>query len=237
MTPSGVFLLTTLCFAGAPRSTAADEIIVFTPSTSLEVGRSFSLSWDYATDSDVSGTTGDLNPFEIELRSCNGEGSCEKNCGDFHSSLCGNDWGCLDSDGSYDVVIPTHTGAGDYVVRVVYLEVSGWSSAGSSSRSGSSTSSSSISSAGDLSACSGVFPIEEATGAVRAAMEGMPWLAATAPPSSMSPGDAFTARWEYNDGDGNRGGGTFDIDLFTCADDACSGGRCVSATVCITYRS
>lgn len=198
-------------------ASAMDEIsLVSAPETSLTAGASHAVQWVYSTDDEVSGTTGDLNPFEIELRSCGGDAEQQAacgagaSCGNPYRALCGLETGasCMDSDGSYDVTIPEDVTAGVYVFSVTYLGAAGWSSA-----------SSSASSAGEglVTGCSESFLVEEAP-AVQAA------LTATAP-GQLEPGDPFTAQWAYDDGSGQAAGGSFEVNLYSCADAACANGR------------
>lgn len=184
----------------------------------MEAGDAFSVEWDYSTDSEVIGTTGDLNPFDIELRSCGqgGEGCENLSCGTTYRTLCERGNGvCMDSDGSYDVVIPDDVPAGDYVISVTYMGAAGWAAVSSM------LSSSSSSSLGGVTACSKSFAVAGATSTVE---EGTPVLEATTPTSELSPGQAFTAQWVYDNGDG-QGGGNFEVNLYSCADGACSDGR------------
>lgn len=189
---------------------AKEAISVVTPTT-VEAGVAFSVEWEFATDSEVSGTTGDLNPFEIELRWCGEDGDeCESSaCGSAYLSLCERELGCMDSDGSYDVVIPSDVNDGEYVIKVTYLGVSGWASA------------SSLASFGKVSDCSGTFFVENSGSS---ADDGIPFLEATAPETELEAGEAFTARWKYDDGEGN-GEGFFEVNLYECNDGSCADGR------------
>lgn len=193
---------------------ALDEISAVTaPTTTLTAGDTHAVEWEYTTDSLVSGTTGDLHPFEIELRSCtpDANGSCGASCGNAYRALCGLEVGasCMDSDGSYDVVIPEDVASGTYVFSVTFLGTSAWSSSGSSSGSGS----------GAVSGCSDSFAVEEMD-----ADAGAEVLTAATPAGSLAPGDPFTAQWDYDDGSA----GSFEVNLFSCAGDACADGRLVS---------
>lgn len=194
---------------------ALDEIsLVEAPETSLTGGASHAVAWVYTTDDEVSGTTGDLNPFEIELRSCGGDADQQAacgtgaSCGNPYRALCGAETGasCMDSDGSYDVTIPADVAAGLYVFSVTYLGSTGWSSTGGSSA---------ASDAGLVTGCSESFLVEEAPAAGA--------LTAVAP-GQLEPGDPFTAKWAYDDGTGEAGG-IFEVNLYTCADSACANGR------------
>lgn len=187
------------------------------PDTSLTAGVSHAVKWDYSTDAEVSGTTGDLHPFEIELRSC-GDADAQAcgtgaTCGNPYRALCGLETGasCMDSDGSYDVTIPQDVTAGLYVFSVTYLGATGWSSGSSSSAAGG---------GGLVTGCSDSFLVEEAPAAIAA-------LTATAP-GELQPGDPFTAQWEYDNGSGQTGG-NFEVNLHSCADAACANDRRVFA--------
>lgn len=197
-------------------ASAVDEIaLVSAPSTSLVAGASHTVKWVYTTQDEVSGTTGDLNPFSIELRSCGGDAeqqaSCGtgESCGNPYRALCGVETGasCMDSDGSYDVTIPEDVTAGVYVFSVTYLGATGWSSASSGSDAA----------AGLVSGCSESFSVEEAPASSAAA------LTATAP-GALQPGDPFTAQWAYDDGSGQTSG-SFEVNLYSCADSACANDR------------
>lgn len=210
----GQLLAATLLLAPTA-SNALDEIAeVVAPNASLTAGAAHVLEWVYTTDNPVSGTTGDLNPFSIELRSCAGDDEQQAACGTGDS--CGNPYrtlcglaSCMDSDGSYDVVIPEDVTAGSYVFSVTYLGSSGWTS-GSSSSSSSGT--------GLATGCSESFYVEAATSSTEAVLE------ATAPSTSLHPGDSFTAQWEYDDGEGDATG-SFDINLYSCAGESCANDR------------
>ena len=188
------------------------------------------MEWEYNTESPVSGTTGDLNPFDIELRSCGeaGQGCADSGCGDTYLALCVREGGCIDSDGSYDVSVPNTVAPGNYVVSVTYIGSSGWSSAASYSTGGGGGSSSSGAGGvgASVTACSSAFSVEAATGDAAVVEEGVPALTATAVPSDLAPGEAFTAKWSYDDGNG-EGSGTFEVNLYSCAYDACVNGRWV----------
>lgn len=230
-------MATALCFAPwtrVPLFAVADDIsAVITPSI-VDAGSSFSVEWEYSTESLVSGTTGDLNPFDIELRSCGeaGQGCKNSGCGDTYLALCAREGGCFDSDGSYDVSVPNTVAAGEYVVSVTYIGSSGWSSAASYSSSGGDGGGGSSSSGGaggvgaSVTACSSAFSVEAATGDAAAVAEGVPALTATAVSSDLAPGEAFTAEWSYDDGNGG-GSGTFEVNLYSCANGACVDGRWV----------
>eukprot|EP00752_Nemacystus_decipiens_P005724 g5181.t1 len=196
-------------------ASALDEItLVSAPEGRLTAGAAHAVQWEYSTDDEVSGTTGDLNPFEIELRSCGGDAEQQaacgtgESCGNPYRPLCGLETGgsCMDSDGSYDVTIPDDVTAGLYVFSVTYLGATGWSSGGSSS-----------SQAGLVTGCSESFLVEAAPAAAAA-------LTATAP-GELQPGDPFTAEWAYDDGFGQTSG-NFEVNLYSCANSACANDSC-----------
>lgn len=211
-TPLAAVLLLLAAVLCPDSASALDEIsLVSAPEASLAAGATHAVAWVYTTDDEVSGTTGDLNPFEIELRSCGGDteqqAACGTggDCGNPYKPLCGEETGasCMDSDGSYDVTIPDDATAGVYVFRVKYLGVSGWTSGSSSSE--------------EVSGCSESFLVEEAPAAAAA-------LTATAPAGELQAGDPFTAQWAYDDGSGQTGG-NFEVNLYSCADAACANDR------------
>lgn len=194
---------------------ALDEIAEVTvPSGGLTAGATHAVTWVYNTDDPVreQRTTGDINPFEIELRSCGGGDPEACGCGSQYLQLCGVDETggssssssspCMDSDGSYDVVIPDDVPRGAYVFMVTYLGAGGWSSG------------SSAGDAGEVTGCSDAFWVEESAASA-------PALTAVAP-GELQPGDSFTARWEYDAGDGQAAGGNFEVNLHSCADAACA---------------
>lgn len=194
---------------------ALDDIaMVAAPDAGITAGASHALKWVYSTDNEVSGTTGDLLPFKIELRSCGGDAEQQAACGT--GAICGNPYrilcdaetgpSCMDSDGIYDVNIPEDVTAGVYVFTVTYLGAAGWSSG-----------SSAASDSGSVTGCSESFLVEEAPPAAGAA------LTATAP-GSLQPGDPFTAKWAYDNGSGETGG-NFEVNLYSCADSACANDR------------
>lgn len=206
---------------GAPAVAAADSISVVAP-PALSAGDEFTVEWTYATDDPVRSerTTGDLYPFEINVRTCGEDGRGCKNggCGVATTHNLCKDKGtagmgvCMDSDGSVDVKMPSDTPAGDYVLRVTYRgpTVSSYSSAEVEEAS--------------LSACSTSFAISDPE-----IPAGNPVIAASdvdAPAKGFSPGDAFTARWAYDDGQGG-GAGLFNVNLNSCEDGSCDDGRWV----------
>lgn len=199
------------------RVAALTEITnVAAPTSNLTAGTYHAVGWVYSTDTGAWGTTGDLRPFEIELRSCGADASQEADCGlgdgcgNPYLSLCDLETGaaCMDSDGSYDVLIPEDVDAGMYVFSVTHLGLSSWTSGTSS-----------MSDVGLVTGCSQSFFVE-------AAVE-KDALTAEAPAASfLQPGDAFTAEWEYEGEDGETDG-SFEVNLFSCADQACEQDRWV----------
>lgn len=201
---------------------AVDEIAEVTaPAEALTAGETHSVVWEYTTEDEVASqrTTGDLHPFEIELRSCGPDAEAcgaSATCGSPFRQLCSGGGGdaqsssssiCMDSDGSYDVVIPEDAPAGSYVFSVTYLGVEGWSSASSFG-------------GGDgagATGCSAAFTVVEPS---------LPALTATAP-GELQPGDAFTARWEYDAGADAENGGNFEVNLYSCTDGSCANDRWV----------
>lgn len=186
---------------------AADETIAVVTPSALTAGEALSVEWVFSTDNEVSGTTGDLYPFEIELRSCGTDGlGCENgSCGTILSSLCTRAGVCMDSDGSYDVVIPADASAGDYMIRVSYL--------------GPSSSSSGSTEPDVVSGCSRSFSVTEPD-----VPFGSPVISASSPQADLMIGEAFTAQWAYDNGKGGSNG-NFDVNLYSCADGACDNGK------------
>lgn len=209
-TTSILMLLVAAATLSPQGALALDEITAVTAPANLTAGDAHAVQWEYTTDSLVSGTTGDIHPFQIELRSCtpDADGSCGASCGNAYLSLCSSETAdvCMDSDGSYDVVIPEDVAAGTYTFSVTFLGTTGWSSGSSSSGS-----------AGAVTGCSDSFTVEE-MGAGAAGV-----LTATTPTENLEPGDPFTARWDYDDGSA----GSFEVNLYSCAEDACANGRLV----------
>ena len=209
--------------------------VVATP-TLLSPGDAFTLTWVYTSGDDAGpNTTGDLKAFDIDLEHCaDGVGTCQCT-GASLVSLCPLEPGCVDSDGSYDLVLPSDdvasTGSAGAAVsagEVYQIRVS-------------------LASNPSVFSCGYGFKVQER----EAADEGGPHLADTTtttsdggggsdgtnratltafPPSEdLVPGQAFTARWAYDSGlveDGEiQAGAEFAVDLFSCAGGACDGGR------------
>lgn len=171
--------------------------MVLAPVEGIEAGQNFTVEWDYAASE---GTTGDLFSFDIDLRSYSNETSGNNSsfgCGSHYISLCGSTRSCIDSDGRYDLQLPTEVEPGEYVMRV------------------------------GLAANASIFGCSESFGVLPDAggghVEDGPFLQASTP-NDLALGDAFTARWVYNDGTGGSAG-TFEINLQSCEDTACDAGR------------
>lgn len=175
---------------------SSQALTVTTPVGGLEVGQDFTVEWVYA---DSSGTTGDLNAFSIDLRRCeSNKSSCSANgvCGHEYASLCEREDGCMDSDGSYNVQIPQDIQAGFYFLSVE------------------------LRANASVSACSEV--LEVSTQSSGTTIKNSSYLEALIP-DYVEAGDAFTARWKYDNGVGESAG-TFEIDLYSCIDGACDSG-------------
>lgn len=188
----------------------------------LRPGDLFSVSWTLTPADGEPLTTGDLKVYEITLEECaDGAGTCSCEAGDSLAgglSLCDDspDQRCVDSDGSYDLELPVDTAApGVYLVRVGLADDPG----------------------GEAFGCTYGFSVEEAEEDEEPDIS----VVETAPPGSSIevesgaaafPGEAFTARWVYDDGseegeDGGAGGsaGDFAVDLYSCEGGACNDGR------------
>lgn len=204
--------------------------VVATP-TLLAPGDAFTLTWAYTSgDGAAPQTTGDLKAFDIDLEHCSGgAGTCQCS-GVSLVSLCPLGAGCVDSDGSYDLVLPSDdvalTGSAAAVTagEVYQIRVS-------------------LASNPSVFSCGYGFKVQDGVD------ESGPHLADTTttsdggggtnrgtltafPPSEvLVPGQAFTARWAYDGGsvedEGVLAGAEFAVDLFSCAGGACDGGRYV----------
>ncbi|CAM9601879.1 unnamed protein product [Pylaiella littoralis] len=207
---------------------SAQQIVVATPAFSKEAGQGFTLGFSYSASR---GTTGDMTGYSIELRS-HTSSDATTGCGDAAvSSLCtldemvsfsssgdddggGDGYVCVDSDGTYDVTIPTDTAAGMYSIKV------------------------SLAADPTVFGCTDAFQVTaEETAVGITVVAGEPALrdvAVEAVTTVLSPGSPFTARWSYDDGAGAGGGseGTFGINLNACGDDGgCDGTGCgISST-------
>ena len=188
------------CLNGMPpwaQAQTVEEISVVTPTTSVDAGGALSVEWSYSASG---GTTGDLNDFAISLHYC-GENSsnCSSNsggsvssCGESYAELCTRDDGiCVDSDGSYDVIVPADTPPGSYSVMVtLYHDIT-------------------------VASCSSAFSVTAPEGIAAAVAEGEPALEVSSPGEELEVGSAFTARWIYDDGAGEAEG-TFEVNLMLC---------------------
>lgn len=203
--------------------------VVATP-TLLAPGDAFTLTWEYTSGNETAPkTTGDLKAFDIDLEHCSdGVGTCQCS-GVSLLSLCPLGAGCVDSDGSYDLVMPgedvASTDSAAVTVGEVYqVRVS-------------------LASNPSVFSCGYGFKVQDGVD------ESGPHLADTTttseggggtnrgtltafPPSEvLVPGQAFTARWAYDSGleedEGVLAGAEFAVDLFSCAGGACDGGRYV----------
>lgn len=195
----------------------------------LELGQDFTVNWDYSLASGEL-TTGDLTSFEFGMVECSGATSvlacdpsaCSSSSAAAAVSLCLRGSGCLDSDGSYDLTVPDTTAVliGKFFMLMVSLssdpEILGCSASGfevveAAALDGSgvviSTSTDNVGS--DSGVKSGV--------SIRT-------LRVSAPAEGLTPGDAFTAAWLYEE-DGVAAGGDFALDLYQCEGGACDDGR------------
>lgn len=213
----GAALLTLLRLGGA-----ANISNVSTSVTPLTVGSAFVASWFYTDDNGDLPTTGDLRVYEITLEPCAGATGdtceCASDGNALATSLCdASAVGCVDSDGSFDLTVPSSVAPGVYLVRVSLQEdpISTF-------------------------ACSAGFSVEEEE-------EESPGLSVTSTTSgngvttgatltalevdAAPPGAAVTARWLYDDGEGEEeevaygSPGDFAVDLYTCENGACDDGR------------
>lgn len=215
--------------ATSSSSSQSISTVVATP-TLLAPGDAFTLTWAY-TSGDEAGviTTGDLKAFEIDLEHCpDGAGTCQCT-GASLISLCPlTGPGCVDSDGSYDLVLPsedlaTSTGTTAAVSGEVYqIRVS-------------------LASNSEVFSCGHGFKVQDGAASEGEAVAdsgttsngdgatNRGTLTAIPPEEVVIPGQAFTARWEYDSGEdgGEEAGNEFAVDLFSCAGGACDDGRCV----------
>lgn len=184
------------------QTVSATDLSVTTPDGTYAAGDALRAQWTYDPTTSDRITTGDLNAFKVELRTCGSDGSscressgAEQSCGETFASLCIRDDGlCLDSDGTYDVVVPADAPAGHYGLKVALA-----------------------SNPDVVFACSSAFDVSAAATAV-----GEPSLE-TVSPDPLEVGAAFTARWVYDDGSGEAEG-SFQIDLYSCEDGSCNDG-------------
>lgn len=213
--------------ASTSNNNAAPSItsVATTPYAELELGQDFTVTWIYS-DGEVAGprTTGDISTFAIDLELCgNGADTCQCVGGarDSLVSLCPEGTGCVDSDGSFDLTVPSALKASTsdfYVVRV------------------------SLASDAEVFACAPGLQLVEGDGEMNSDGYGsnasngddtgpVATLTAFPPEGSLFPGSAFTAQWVYHDGEENEegeDGGTasdFAVDLYACVEEACADGR------------
>lgn len=217
------------------RSSTSTEVapsisgVATTPDAELELGQDFTVTWTYS-DGVITDprTTGDISTFAIDLELCgSGTDACQCIGGarDSLIYLCPEETGCVDSDGSFDLTVPwastltASTNNNVYQVRV------------------------SLASDAEVFACTpGVQLVEgddgpnfdgyESTASTSGDGPGrVATLTAFQPEGGLFPGSAFTARWIYHDGeedeeDGDGGAASdFAVDLYTCAEEACTDGR------------
>lgn len=228
--------------AAAAAAGASISGVSITP-THLAPSDEFTASWTYFSgDTAKQATTGDLTSFDIDIEHCvNGAGTCQCT-GTSLTSLCPQETGCVDSDGSYDLSLPPSSGLLDesttaaavtpgevYQVRV------------------------SLASQPAIFSCGYGFVVQEPdselpvvdgrTTSSDASSDGTGHQATVVgsltvfPPDLdnelIVPGEAFTARWVYHDGldedeerqAGVGSAGDFAVDLYTCDDGACNNGR------------
>lgn len=203
--------------------------VATTPDAELEFGQDFTVSWTYSDGvTDSPRTTGDIETFAIDLELCgDGAGMCQCVGGarDSLVSLCPEDTGCVDSDGSFDLTLPSSLTASSsdyYVVRV-----------------------SLASDAGVFACTPGLQLVEVDVGPTFAGHESttsngdgtgsVATLTVFQPEGDLFPGSAFTARWIYHDGgedseaqeEEDRGTASdFAVDLYACSDEeSCADGR------------
>lgn len=187
------------CLPALAGAQTVKEISAVTPSAAKEAGQEFVIKWFYFAAGD--NTTGDLNSFDIELRSCGPDGSgClgSAACGNEFASLCTRDDGvCMDSDGSFDVQIPDTAEPGMYSIKV------------------------SLSDDSTVFSCTDAFNVTAAADGTVVVEEGEPSLEVVAP-EYVEAGEPFTAKWVYDDGAGGAEG-TFQVSLHTCTGGDCEG--------------
>lgn len=168
-----------------------------TPSATKEAGQEFAMKWFYFAAGDT--TTGDINSFDIQLRSCGLDGSgCSGSgaCGNEYVSLCTRDDGvCMDSDGSYDVQIPDTAEVGMYSIKVMLSDET------------------------SVFSCTDAFDVTAAADGTVVVEEGEPSMEVIAP-EFVEAGQPFTAQWVYDDGAGGAEG-TFQVSLHTCDGGGC----------------
>ena len=189
----------------------------------LSPGDDFTVTWNYSSSSDPEPkTTGDLTEYDIDLDQCeDGAGGCGCS-GNSLISLCPQTTSCVDSDGSYDLSLETTDATTEVMVGNVYqIRVS-------------------LASDPTIYACGPGFEVLEGDDelSVETTVDGgiiarLPSLEVFAPTREMIPGQAFTAQWAYDNGEGDEvnldegigSAGDFLVDLYTCAGGTCGNGR------------
>lgn len=207
-----------------PRRSGGVDIITSvatTPAPPLTIGGSFAVTWTLTTDDGEPLTTGDLKVYAVTLEPCpsalQSSCACEPEGNSLAVPLC-DDGSCIDSDQSYEGLdVPRGAAAGVYVVRVSLQ-----------------------SDPTAVFACSEGFAVQEDEDGGGPAVEveasaGSDGVGAAAyayvqvvESQSAAPGEAFTARWFYDDGseEGEEGAaGDFAVDLYSCEGGACADGR------------
>lgn len=187
-------------------------------------GEHFTFRWAFTPEDGHATTTGDLTSFDIEVGRCWEDGSnvagCSCDDADFELSLCLREEGCVDSDGSVDLVLPY-----DLIVTATYLLR--------------------VSLTADRAAYGCGDPLlitrRPGTGAYEgdgsSTPDNFPTLTAFAPEDSPWPGQAFTALWHYEETIGDGGAaGYFAVELFSCAAGSCEDDRRVT-TSCVSRCS
>lgn len=220
-------LLLLLQLSIADGASTISSVATSSPSPPLREGSAFTVTWAYAEDGNTPLTTGDLRAYGITLERCassssssSGNGSSGEDCecpadgaADLAVSLCDNV--CFDSDGSYDVAVPSDTVPGDYLVRVSLMA-----------------------DATGVFACSSSFAVQEPEEGEEPALtvEGAVAPSIEVFEGTAFVGAAFTAHWIYQDGTEEEVGGVgeeeergaagdFAVDLYSCEDGACADGR------------
>lgn len=212
-------------FDVSPAALGAVISDVATSATPLYLGGDFTATWSYASDDGEPTTTGDLRVYEISLEPCVAVGNCECDSegNSLAISLCDDaattTLGCVDSDGSYDLAVPSTAEPGVYLVRVSLKD-----------------------DPSAVFACTYGFSVEQeeevepelsVTSSLLSGDDGS-WIEVFEV-ASVAPGEAVTAKWLYRDGsegddeDDGEGAvgsaGSFAVDLYSCDGEACANGR------------
>ena len=194
---ASVLLGAACCLPALSGAQTVREISAVTPSAAKEAGQEFVMKWFYFAAGDT--TTGDLNSFDIDLRSCGADGSgCLGSgaCGNEYVSLCTqHDGVCMDSDGSFDVQIPDTAEPGMYSIKVSLTDDS------------------------TVFSCTDAFSVNPAADSTVVVEEGKPSMEVVAP-DYVEAGEPFTAQWIYDDGAGGAEG-TFEVSLHSCGGGDC----------------